>query len=721
MKLGGKKMSKKLVLAEKPSVGRDIARVLKCTQKGNGYLEGTNYVVTWALGHLVTLADPERYDAKYQTWNLDDLPMLPAPLKLDVIKSTGGQFNTVKHQMMRKDIDEIVIATDAGREGELVARWIIEKVGVKKKISRLWVSSVTDQAILEGFSKLKSGRLYENLYASAVARSEADWYVGMNATRALTCKHNAQLSCGRVQTPTLAMIEKREMEIQAFVSKTYYGLTATAKGIYLTWIDDKSQSTQCFDLGKIEQIQKRLIGKNIMITGIDRQTKKSHAPGLYDLTELQREANKRFGFSAKQTLNIMQKLYEEHKILTYPRTDSRFISSDIVSTLKDRVKACGIGEWGGFAGQILKSPIRTSNRFVDDGKVTDHHAIIPTEQLVQTQRLSSDERSVYDLVVKRFLAVLLPAHTYEQTRITAHIEGETFKAKGVHILEMGWKAIYNNVFDEEDSDAYKDQSLPEVKQNEVLALSGLKMTTGKTQPPPYHTEGTLLTAMEKPSKSMSCGIGTVATRADIIDKLLNTFLMEKKGPYLHITSKGKQLLELVPRDLREPELTAEWERKLELISKGTLKKETFISEIKEYAKASVLEIKNSQAKFKHDNLSREKCPDCGKLMLEVSGKKGKMLICQDRECGHRKSVSVITNARCPVCHKKLELRGEGDGKTFFCKCGHREKLEAFNKRRQEAGNKVDKRDVQKYIDAQKKDVVFESPLAEALKKLNLKP
>lgn len=714
-------MSKKLVLAEKPSVGRDIARVLKCTQKGNGYLEGTNYVVTWALGHLVTLADPERYDAKYQTWNLDDLPMLPAPLKLDVIKSTGGQFNTVKHQMMRKDIDEIVIATDAGREGELVARWIIEKVGVKKKISRLWVSSVTDQAILEGFSKLKSGRLYENLYASAVARSEADWYVGMNATRALTCKHNAQLSCGRVQTPTLAMIEKREMEIQAFVSKTYYGLTATAKGIYLTWIDDKSQSTQCFDLGKIEQIQKRLIGKNIMITGIDRQTKKSHAPGLYDLTELQREANKRFGFSAKQTLNIMQKLYEEHKILTYPRTDSRFISSDIVSTLKDRVKACGIGEWGGFAGQILKSPIRTSNRFVDDGKVTDHHAIIPTEQLVQTQRLSSDERSVYDLVVKRFLAVLLPAHTYEQTRITAHIEGETFKAKGVHILEMGWKAIYNNVFDEEDSDAYKDQSLPEVKQNEVLALSGLKMTTGKTQPPPYHTEGTLLTAMEKPSKSMSCGIGTVATRADIIDKLLNTFLMEKKGPYLHITSKGKQLLELVPRDLREPELTAEWERKLELISKGTLKKETFISEIKEYAKASVLEIKNSQAKFKHDNLSREKCPDCGKLMLEVSGKKGKMLICQDRECGHRKSVSVITNARCPVCHKKLELRGEGDGKTFFCKCGHREKLEAFNKRRQEAGNKVDKRDVQKYIDAQKKDVVFESPLAEALKKLNLKP
>lgn len=714
-------MSKKLVLAEKPSVGRDIARVLKCTQKGNGFLEGPNYVVTWALGHLVTLADPERYDPKYQTWRLEDLPMLPAPLKLDVIKSTGGQYNAVKQQMLRKDIDEIIIATDAGREGELVARWILEKVGVKKKIMRLWISSITDKAILEGFSKLKSGSAYENLYASAVARSEADWYVGMNATRALTCKHNAQLSCGRVQTPTLAMIEKREKEIQSFVPQTYYGLTAMAKGIHMTWTDEKSQSTQCFDLKRIEQIQQRLNGKNIMITGIDRQHKKSYAPGLYDLTELQREANKRYGFSAKQTLNAMQKLYEEHKILTYPRTDSRFISSDIVPTLKDRVKACGIGEWGTFAGQILKKPIVTSKAFVDDTKVTDHHAIIPTEQLVQTQRLSSDERKIYDLVVKRFLAVLLPAYTYEQTRITAKIEGETFRAKGIHVIDMGWKAIYNNVFDEEDTDTYKDQSLPEVKQNEVLALAGLKMTTGKTQPPPYHTEGTLLTAMEKPSKSMSCGIGTVATRADIIDKLLNTFLMEKKGQYLHMTSKGKQLLALVPKDLREPELTANWESKLEKIASGALKKEAFIHEIKDYAKASVVEIKNSEAKFKHDNISREKCPDCGKFLLEVTGKKGKMLVCQDRECGHRKSVSVVTNARCPVCHKKLELRGEGDAKTFFCKCGHREKMDAFNKRRQEAGNKVDKRDVQKYIDEQKKDVVYESPLAEALKKLNLKP
>lgn len=714
-------MSKKLVLAEKPSVGRDIARVLKCTQKGNGFLEGPNYVVTWALGHLVTLADPERYDPKYQTWRLEDLPMLPAPLKLDVIKSTGGQYNTVKQQMLRKDIDEIIIATDAGREGELVARWILEKVGVKKKIMRLWISSITDKAILEGFSKLKSGSAYENLYASAVARSEADWYVGMNATRALTCKHNAQLSCGRVQTPTLAMIEKREKEIQSFVPQTYYGLTAMAKGIHMTWTDEKSQSTQCFDLKRMEQIQQRLNGKNIMITGIDRQNKKSYAPGLYDLTELQREANKRYGFSAKQTLNAMQKLYEEHKILTYPRTDSRFISSDIVPTLKDRVKACGIGEWGTFAGQILKKPIVTSKTIVDDTKVTDHHAIIPTEQLVQTQRLSSDERKIYDLVVKRFLAVLLPAYTYEQTRITAKIEGETFRAKGIHVIDMGWKAIYNNVFDEEDTDTYKDQSLPEVKQNEVLALVGLKMTTGKTQPPPYHTEGTLLTAMEKPSKSMSCGIGTVATRADIIDKLLNTFLMEKKGQYLHMTSKGKQLLALVPKDLREPELTANWESKLEKIASGALKKEVFIHEIKDYAKASVVEIKNSEAKFKHDNISREKCPDCGKFLLEVTGKKGKMLVCQDHECGHRKSVSVVTNARCPVCHKKLELRGEGDAKTFFCKCGHREKMDAFNKRRQEAGNKVDKRDVQKYIDEQKKDVVFESPLAEALKKLNLKP
>lgn len=719
-------MGKALILAEKPSVGRDIARVLGCNQKGNGSIEGTKYIVTWALGHLVTLADPETYDKKYQKWNMDDLPMLPEPLKLEVIPNTRGQYNTVKQLLLRKDVDEIIIATDAGREGELVARWILEKAQVKKPIKRLWVSSVTDKAIKEGFAKLKDGKAYENLYASAFARSAADWYVGINATRALTTKYNAQLSCGRVQTPTLAMIALREAEIQNFKSKDFYGLTAMAKGIHFTWTDAKSGSTQNFDKALMDAVQTKITGKPIKITGVDVSLKKSHAPGLYDLTELQREANKRYGFSAKQTLNLMQKLYEEHKILTYPRTDSRFISTDIVPTIKDRIRACGSGEYGQMAGQIMKSPIQSNKSFVDDSKVSDHHAIIPTEQSVSLNQLSSDERKIYDMVVKRFLAVLMPPFEYEQTSITANIGDEIFSAKGKRVIQMGWKAVYNNAYDDDinsdDPAMLKDQQLPLVKKGDVLSLEGVRMTRGQTQPPQYHTEGTLLSAMERPSKHMTCGIGTVATRADIIEKLLNSFLIEKKGQHLHMTSKGKQLLELVPNELRTPELTAEWERKLELISTGKMNKSTFIDEIKKYSKSTILEIKNSTSTFRHDNMTREKCPDCGKYMLEVSGKKGKMIVCQDRECGFRRSLSVVTNARCPVCHKKLELRGEGDNKTFFCKCGHREKLDAFNKRREEAGNKADKRDVQKYLEEMKKEQkseVSDSPFASALKNLKL--
>lgn len=722
-------MGKALVLAEKPSVGRDIARVLGCGQKSNGAMEGNKYIVTWALGHLVTLADPEAYDKKYQKWNLEDLPMLPEPLKLEVIPSTRGQFGTVKQLMLRGDVDEIIIATDAGREGELVARWILDKVNVKKPIKRLWVSSVTDKAIKEGFAKLKDGKAYENLYASAFSRSAADWYVGINATRALTTKFGAQLSCGRVQTPTLAMVAQREAEIQSFRSRPFYGLTVMAKGIHLTWTDAKSGSMQSFDQAQVTAVEAKGKGNKIKITDISVQLKKTLAPGLYDLTELQREANKRYGFSAKQTLNLMQKLYEEHKVLTYPRTDSRFLSSDIVPTLKDRVRACGVSEYGAIAGQILRSQIVASKSFVDDAKVSDHHAIIPTEQMVLLNQMSTDERKIYDLVVKRFLAVLMPAFEYEQTSIVAKIGDETFKAKGKRVLNAGWKAVYDSSYEDEDSAedpsaSLKDQTLPALKKGDELAVEGTRMTKGATQPPSYHTEGTLLSAMEKPGRNMTHGIGTVATRADIIEKLLGSFLIEKKGQHLHMTSKGKQLLEIVPKDLKTPELTAVWEGKLEKISLGQLSKNAFLAEIKTYARATVQEIKSSDATFRHDNITRQKCPDCGKYMLEVNGKKGKMLVCQDRECGHRKSLSVVTNARCPVCHKKLELRGEGENKTFFCKCGHREKLEAFNKRREENSGKAGKRDVQKILDEMKKEQenskdASDSPFAAALKNLKL--
>jgi len=706
---------KSLVLAEKPSVGRDIARVLGCQQKGNGYFEGPKYIVTWALGHLVTLADPETYDQKYQTWRLEDLPMLPEPLKLEVIPQTRGQYQAVNQLLKRSDVNEVIIGTDAGREGELVARWILERSGVKKPVKRLWISSVTDKAIKEGFGSLKDGKAYENLYASAVARSAADWYVGMNATRALTTKFNAQLSCGRVQTPTLAMIQKREKEIGAFKSQVYYGVQVTGKGIYLTWVDEKTGATQTFDQSKAAAVVESCKGKELVIKAIDKKHKKQSAPPLYDLTELQREANKRYGFSAKQTLNLMQALYETHKILTYPRTDARYLSSDLVGTLKDRVKACGVGDFGKVAGMILKSPIMAGKHFVDDTKVSDHHAIIPTEQLVQLNRLSADERRIYEMVVKRFLSVLLPAFEYEQTTILGTVQTDkgvsTFKASGKRVIQNGWKNAYDlNEDPEGDDDAFdasserlRDQLLPMLQQGDRLKVEGVRLTTGETRPPSFFTEGTLLAAMERPSKHMTCGIGTVATRADIIEKLLGSFLIEKKGQALHITSKGRQLLELVPHDLRTPELTAEWEDRLEKIASGKLKKEAFITEIKGYAKACVLEIKNSSAQFRHDNVSREKCPDCGKFLLEVNGKKGKMLVCQDRECGFRRSVALVTNARCPNCHKKMSLVGQGEGKLFTCVCGHREKLDAFNERRKAAESKGNIKDVRKYLEAQKKE------------------
>ena len=729
-------MKKSVVIAEKPSVARDIARVLNCNKKGNGFLEGDKYIITWALGHLVTLADPEVYDDKYKSWKIEDLPMLPNELKLVVIKQSSKQFHAVKSQLQRTDVGEIVIATDSGREGELVARWILVKAKVNKPTKRLWISSVTDKAIKDGFANLKPGKAYENLYASAVARSEADWYIGLNATRALTTRFNAQLNCGRVQTPTVAIIAAREDEIKNFKSQTYYGIEAqTSDNLKLTWQDAKGNS-RSFDKEKVDGVVKKLGKQNAIVKEIEKKQKKSFSPGLYDLTELQRDANKIFGYSAKETLNIMQKLYEQHKVLTYPRTDSRYLSSDIVGTLPERLRACGVGEYRPLTNKILSKPIKVSKAFVDDSKVSDHHAIIPTEGYVNFSAFTDKERKIYDLVVKRFLAVLFPAFEYEQLTLRAKIGEENFVARGKTILSSGWKEVYENRFeDEETADDLKEQILPRIEKGITLNVKLIAQTSGQTTPPARFNEATLLSAMENPVKYMETnnkelaetlkstgGLGTVATRADIIEKLFNSFLLEKRGKDIHLTSKGRQLLDLVPEELKSPTLTAEWEQKLDQIAHGKLKKEVFISEMKKYTKEIVAEIKTSNKKYKHDNISTKNCPDCGKPMLEVNGKKGKMLVCQDRECGHRKNVSRVTNARCPQCRKKLELRGEGEGQVFACKCGYREKLSAFEARRKkESGGKVDKRTVQKYLNNQnKEEEPLNTALADALKKLNLK-
>ena len=647
----GVRNMKSLVIAEKPSVARDIARVLGANQKNGGVLEGKKYVVTWALGHLITLADPEEYDKKYEKWEMSTLPMMPKDMKLVVIRQTGKQFSVVKTQLFRKDIEEIIIATDAGREGELVARWILEKAGCHKPIKRLWISSVTDKAIKEGFANLKDGHAYDNLYRAAVARAEADWLVGMNGTRALTCKYNAQLSCGRVQTPTLAMIARREEEIRQFTPKEYYGVSVETQDVKWTWRDEKTKSFRTFSREKAEEIRRKTETASLEVTRIEEKTKKSMAPGLYDLTTLQREANQKYGFSAKETLNIMQRLYENHKVLTYPRTDSRYIGKDIVPTIRERLKACGIGPYRKLAGALMNKPVQANSSFVDDKKVSDHHAIIPTEQFVQLDHMTNEERKIYDMVVRRFLAVLYPPFEYQQVTMEAKAAGETFAASGKVVKSQGWKEVYeggDQEESEEDEEKLKDQRLPKMQTGQKLKVLRAALNTGKTKPPARFTEATLLAAMENPVKFMETrdkeavktigetgGLGTVATRADIIEKLFHSFMMEKKGNEIHITSKAKQLLELVPEDLKKPELTADWEMKLSQIAKGKIRQGDFLHEIRDYTCEIVDEIKSGEGTFRHDNLTNKVCPRCGKKLLAVNGKNSKMLVCQDRECGYR--------------------------------------------------------------------------------------
>ncbi|KXU50702.1 MAG: DNA topoisomerase III [Longibaculum muris] len=715
-------MSKILVLAEKPSVGKDIARVLNCHKKINGALEGNQYIVTWALGHLVTLADPENYDQNYKSWKIEDLPIMPKNMKLVVIKKTNKQYQSVKAQMLRKDVSQIVIATDAGREGELVARWIIQKAGVQKPLKRLWISSVTDKAIRDGFAHLKDAKAYEPLFYSAYSRSVADWLVGINATRALTCKYNAQLACGRVQTPTLAMIALQEDKIRHFKPQDFYGIQVKTSDIHWTWHGLKNE-TYLFDEKQIDQIIQDNENQSFQVSDVTKTSKKKYSPQLYDLTELQRDANKIYGYSAKETLSIMQSLYEYHKLLTYPRTDSRYLTDDIVPTLKERLEASLGGNHDQVIQKILSQSIKKQAHFVNNSKVSDHHAIIPTEQTAYLGELNESELKIYELVLKRFLAVLLPPYEYEQTTLTAHLGHETFIAKGKREKVKGWKEVYDMQDDE--------QLLPIVQVGDKLEIVDIIKTNGQTQPPAYFNEATLLSAMENPVRFMNHsnqklnqtliqtgGLGTVATRADIIEKLFNTFLIEKHGQDIHVTHKGRQLLSLVPEDLRSPELTARWELQLSKIAQRKLHSQEFIKEIRQYTVRIIDEIEKSDGQFKHDNMTHKKCPECGEPLLEVNGKKGKMLVCSSRECHYRETLSVITNARCPQCHKKLELVGKGDKQMFVCKtCGYRIGMKAFQKEREERKQTAGKSDVKKYLQKQKKETqmsVDDSPFAALL-------
>ena len=720
-------LAKTLVLTEKPSVAKDIARVLGCKRSGNGCIVGDKYIVTWSLGHLVTLADPEAYDDKYKSWRMEDLPMLPGRMKLVVIGQTSKQFKAVSSLLSSAEVNDIVIATDAGREGELVARWIIQKANCRKPMRRLWISSQTDKAIKEGFASLKPSSQYDNLYRSAQCRAEADWLVGLNVTRALTCKHNAQLSAGRVQTPTLAMIVRREEDILRFRPKDYFTVKADF-GEYTALYKDGKGQARFADAAAAKEVADSVRGKRGVLSEVKKVYRFKAPPAAYDLTELQRDANKKYGYSAKQTLSLMQSLYETHKLLTYPRTDSRYITKDVAATLPERLRAIAIGPYKDSANAVLRSkPIQTKY-IVNDAKVTDHHAIIPTEQYVDLNKLSREERHIYDLVVRRFIAVLSAPFEYDEVQVKITVGKYNFYTKGQSVKSAGWKALYDSSLADDDDDSEPDlaaQRLPALSQGAAAAVKEVRVCAGKTSPPARYTEATLLTAMENPASQVedgrlrdalktAGGLGTPATRADIIEKLFNSFYIERRGREIFPTSKGRQLIGIVPPDLKSAKLTAKWEQQLSLIAEGKANDRKFIEEMRGYASSLVQAVKSSTAEYKHDNMTREPCPQCGKYLLEVNGKKGKMLVCQDRDCGYRKSISVITNARCPECHKKLEMRGEGDKKAFFCVCGYREKLSDFEKRKESSG--AGKRDVAKYMQQQAKQKPAGNALADQLAK-----
>lgn len=639
-------MERTLILAEKPSVAREIARVLNCSNKNKGFIEGPRYVVTWALGHLVTLAEPEDYDQKLKQWRMEDLPMLPDNMKLKVIKKTSHQYQVIRGLMQRKDIKDMVIATDSGREGELVARWIMAKANWRKPFKRLWVSSQTDAAIREGFASLKAGRAYDHLYDAAVCRAEADWLIGLNVTRALTCKFNTQFTAGRVQTPTLAMIVNREREIKEFKPVDYWTIRANFEDYYGDWRDKKGQG-RIFDHAQAQAIMTRLQGHPGIIAEVRKESKSEHPPLAYDLTELQRDANRRLNFSAQKTLAVLQNLYQEHKVVTYPRTDSRYITRDIVPTLPARLQAMQAGPYTDFIRPLLRQKLQPGKRFVNDSRVTDHHAIIPTEQPLQLSALSLEEKKLYDLIAKRFIAVLYPPYLYDQTTLTTVINGENFHSRGKVVRDPGWKAVTAGSAEREEThrDMLPEQKLNQQQKGSSKQVQSIKANKSKTRPPVRYTEATLLTAMESPGKFIEdeelresmkgSGLGTPATRAEIIEKLINSFYIERNGKELVPTSKGIQVIPLVPDDLRSPELTAKWEQKLTDIARGRGDKEQFINRIRQNAQEMVQKVRTDETEYKATNVSKSKCPACGKYMLIVKGKRGKMLVCPDRNCGHR--------------------------------------------------------------------------------------
>ncbi|EGL98592.1 DNA topoisomerase III [Ligilactobacillus salivarius] len=638
---------KKLILAEKPSVARDIGRILNANEKKKNYLEGKNYVITWALGHLLGLKMPEDLNKKWEKWQLETLPMLPKFIGTKPLPKTRSQLKTIESLVKRKDINEIVIATDAGREGELVARWILQYVHANKKVTRLWISSQTDKAVKQGFKELKPAEKYDNLYESALARATADWLVGLNVTRALTVKYQDNLSAGRVQTPTLALVRRQEEKIEKFMPQKYYRI-ALRLGNQTAYMKQKNIYA-IKERDEAEKKKRHLDNFKGQIRNINSKVKREAAPLLYDLTELQREANKRYGYSAKKTLSLVQSLYEIHKVVSYPRTDSRYLSNDIKSTLMERLQA--IRKYDSRAEESIKNKAKVILKKVfNDSKVTDHHALIPTEQVPNYSKFSADEQKIYNLIVSRFLGIFAQPYTVEELRVVVTFDKDEFIFVGKKVLDYGWK----------NKDASEEVALNLKK--DTIVSPNFTVEEKLTTPPSPLTEAGLLAQMEK------FGLGTPATRAEIIEKLVKSELMERTGHALRVTPKGKQLLNLVNKELVSPKLTAKWEKQLEDIAHGKMKSQKFIGDIKNDTKRLVSEVKNSKEDYKDFSLTKKRCPECNSFLKVRKTRDGEIYVCSNPECNYRRRKDAkVSNHRCPQCHRKMLIVEGKNGKYFRCK------------------------------------------------------
>ncbi len=635
-------MGKTLVIAEKPSVGRDLTKALPgAFAKHEGYLESDTHVVTWAVGHLVQLAEPDEYDAKYKKWRMADLPIVPDRFKLVVRdERSRKQMTVITRMLKRDDVDEVINACDAGREGELIFAWTFEKAGAKKPVQRLWLSSMTAKAIKEAFVALRPASEFELLEQAARSRSEADWIVGMNATRAATIRlrssFDGAVSLGRVQTPTLAIIARREEEIRAFVPEPYWLVDAKFEpsgdaarhyvGRFHAGANPRLPTAE-----EADAIVAAVRDGSGSITKLEKTTRREKAPLLYDLTSLQREANTRYGFSARRTLSAAQRLYEEHKVLTYPRTNSRFLPSDMIPEIKPIASLVGTHrEYARAAAYVTGLDVLPLGRVINDAKVTDHHAIIPTNSEHKLDKLSDDDRRIYDMVTRRFLAVFHPDAVFENTRLETTVLEYVFRTTGRVLMEAGWRGVYDQAgLDERsaDSDEADNQDLPKLEKGEGVSVVDVAAEEKITQPPRRYSDASLLGAMETAGKLVDdeelreamkdSGIGTPATRAAIIERLIDVGYVERDGRSLVCTEKGLGVIKLLDDHmLTSPQLTGDWESRLTKIEQGAEARERFMADIAEFAGATVATLDEKLKDIRIPRANMGPCPVCGHDIVE---------------------------------------------------------------------------------------------------------